>query len=162
MTGKKAPLDQSVTGLDDNLSEEVKRILEGEELLNEVSNLAIEKDQDEYLMLALDVLEGARGRDGEPLRLKDYERAIRGPMRIWYEPKTETYRMTDKPRRKDLSRCGARRKYDGKPCQAKALSNGRCKYHGGLSTGPKTLEGKRRALQNLRQYRDNPKHHDGT
>ena len=142
-----------MTGFENKLSEEVKRLLEEEELLNEVSNLAIEKDQDEYLMLALDVLEETRGRDGEPLRLKDYERAIRGPMRIWYEPKTGTHRMTHKPRRKDQPRCGARRKYDGKPCQAKALANGRCKYHGGLSTGPKTPEGKRRALSNLRQYR---------
>jgi hypothetical protein len=28
--------------------------------------------------------------------------------------------------------------------------------HGGLSTGPKTLRGKLKALQNLRQYRDLP------
>ncbi len=120
-------------------------------------NLAIEKDQNECLMLALDVLEEAPGRDGKPLRLKDYERAIWGPMRIWYEPKTKTYRMTEKPRRKDLPRCGARRKYDGKPCQAKALANGRCKYHGGLSTGPKTPEGRQRTLEGLRRYYANRK-----
>ena len=30
----------------------------------------------------------------------------------------------------------------GTPCRAKALPNGRCKLHGGMSTGPKTLEGK--------------------
>jgi len=49
--------------------------------------------------------------------------------------------------------CGARAKYSGKPCQAKALGNGRCRFHGGLSTGPKTLEGRARALANLKQYR---------
>ena len=51
--------------------------------------------------------------------------------------------------------CGARRKYDGKPCQAKALESGRCKYHGGMSTGAKTIEGKRKAYANLRQYKNN-------
>lgn len=49
-------------------------------------------------------------------------------------------------------KCGARRKYDGQPCEAKALDNGRCKYHGGMSTGPRTLHGKIRALSSLHQY----------
>jgi hypothetical protein len=44
----------------------------------------------------------------------------------------------------------------GTPCRCKALANGRCRLHGGLSTGPKTLRGKMKALQNLRQYRDRP------
>lgn len=37
----------------------------------------------------------------------------------------------------------------GTPCKALALANGRCPLHGGLSTGPRTPEGKRRALANL-------------
>ncbi len=49
--------------------------------------------------------------------------------------------------------CGARAKSTGKPCQAKALANGRCKLHGGMSTGPRTEQGRLRALENLRQYR---------
>lgn len=28
-------------------------------------------------------------------------------------------------------RCGAKRKYDGQPCQQIAMANGRCSYHGG-------------------------------
>jgi hypothetical protein len=32
-------------------------------------------------------------------------------------------------------RCGARRKYDGQPCQAPAMANGRCRVHGGKSPG---------------------------
>jgi hypothetical protein len=44
----------------------------------------------------------------------------------------------------------------GTPCRCKALANGRCRLHGGLSTGPKTLRGKLKALQNLRQYRALP------
>lgn len=47
-------------------------------------------------------------------------------------------------------RCGARRKYDGQPCQAMALPRGRCKLHGGLSTGPRTEAGRARALANLK------------
>ncbi len=46
-------------------------------------------------------------------------------------------------------RCGARTRGTGKPCQCRALANGRCRFHGGLSTGPKTAEGRRRALANL-------------
>lgn len=34
-------------------------------------------------------------------------------------------------------RCGARRKYDGQPCQAPGMKNGRCRLHGGKSTGPR-------------------------
>lgn len=50
--------------------------------------------------------------------------------------------------------CGARRVRDGKPCQAKSEpGKRRCKFHGGRSTGPRTPEGKARALANLRQYR---------
>ena len=38
------------------------------------------------------------------------------------------------------SRCGARTR-SGRPCQGPAMSNGRCRMHGGSSTGPKTAEG---------------------
>ena len=39
-------------------------------------------------------------------------------------------------------RCGARtRKPDGQPCQQPAMPNGRCRLHGGKSTGPRTIEG---------------------
>ncbi|HXV23636.1 MAG TPA: HGGxSTG domain-containing protein [Alphaproteobacteria bacterium] len=51
--------------------------------------------------------------------------------------------------------CGARRKRDGQPCLAKPLQNGCCKLHGGMSTGPKTAEGRMKATANLRQNRIN-------
>ena len=35
------------------------------------------------------------------------------------------------------------------PCRCKALANGRCKLHGGHSTGPKTREGKLASTANL-------------
>ena len=40
--------------------------------------------------------------------------------------------------------CKAYARSTGKPCKAKALKNGKCKCHGGLSTGAKTPEGKER------------------
>lgn len=50
--------------------------------------------------------------------------------------------------------CGAKRHRDGKPCQAKSEpGKRRCRFHGGRSTGPRTAEGKARALANLRQNR---------
>ncbi len=45
-------------------------------------------------------------------------------------------------------RCGARNRA-GEPCRAPAMSNGRCRLHGGKSTGPRTKEG----LQRLRAAR---------
>lgn len=44
--------------------------------------------------------------------------------------------------------CGARTRA-GTPCKSRALyRSGRCKNHGGLSTGPKSAEGKARAAIN--------------
>lgn len=48
--------------------------------------------------------------------------------------------------------CGGRRRRDGQPCQALSVpGKRRCKWHGGYSTGPRTPEGKARALANLRR-----------
>lgn len=47
-------------------------------------------------------------------------------------------------------RCGARTRR-GTACKRTDLHpNGRCKYHGGCSTGPRTPEGKARSMANLR------------
>ena len=48
-------------------------------------------------------------------------------------------------------KCGAYARSTGNPCQAKALANGRCKNHGGLSIGPKTPEGRQAIAQATRQ-----------
>jgi hypothetical protein len=43
--------------------------------------------------------------------------------------------------------CGAIRQ--GKPCKQRVIyRNGRCKFHGGLSTGPRTKKGKKRSAMN--------------
>jgi hypothetical protein len=42
-------------------------------------------------------------------------------------------------------RCSARSKRTSKPCRAAAMPNGRCRLHGGKSTGPRTPEGLERS-----------------
>lgn len=53
----------------------------------------------------------------------------------------------------NIKRCGAKARQNGhKPCRQPAMANGRCRFHGGKSTGPKTPEGK------IRSARANYKH----
>ena len=40
-----------------------------------------------------------------------------------------------------FSQAAARRLCSGKPCGSPAMANGRCRLHGGKSTGPRTAEG---------------------
>jgi transcriptional regulator with XRE-family HTH domain len=58
--------------------------------------------------------------------------------------------LGDKSRSQGLhskSICGAKTR-KGTPCRAKALpGKKRCKYHGGMSTGPKTAEGRARIAE---------------
>ena len=42
----------------------------------------------------------------------------------------------------------------GTPCACLALQNGRCRLHGGLSTGPKTAEGRARTAAGYRAWRE--------
>lgn len=44
------------------------------------------------------------------------------------------------------ARCGARTRA-GEACQAPAMPNGRCRMHGGASTGPRTAEGLARVVK---------------
>ena len=50
--------------------------------------------------------------------------------------------------------CGAYARSTGRPCRATALANGRCRNHGGLSTGPRSVEGRKKisALSKARYY----------
>ena|SRR3990167_342167 len=63
-------------------------------------------------------------------------------------------------RREAVRICGAKAKSTGKPCKLAPANkeypfkgNGRCGWHGGLSTGPKTVAGRSKSLANLKQYR---------
>ena len=39
-------------------------------------------------------------------------------------------------------RCGAQARTTGKPCQSPAMANGRCRMHGGKSTGRPVIHGR--------------------
>jgi hypothetical protein len=63
------------------------------------------------------------------------------PERTPHEPRRGWLKNGNRPG--DFStapRCGAKNRR-GSPCQCPAMANGRCRLHGGLSTGPKTAEG---------------------
>ncbi|WP_119460646.1 HGGxSTG domain-containing protein [Rhodospirillaceae bacterium SYSU D60014] len=47
--------------------------------------------------------------------------------------------------------CGAKRKKGGRCLMRPAAENGRCKYHGGLSTGARTAEGRARIAEAQRR-----------
>lgn len=49
--------------------------------------------------------------------------------------------------------CNAKTR-SGRPCRALALPSGRCRWHGGMSTGPRTPEGRARSAQNLVKARE--------
>lgn len=55
-----------------------------------------------------------------------------------------------------LAKCGAKTRA-GTPCRCKPRENGRCKFHGGASTGPRTKAGRKRIADAQRkrwvQYR---------
>jgi hypothetical protein len=44
-------------------------------------------------------------------------------------------------------RCGAKKRRKKTPCGSPAMANGRCRIHGGTSTGPRTPEG----IENIRK-----------
>ena len=49
------------------------------------------------------------------------------------------------------ARCGAKNRR-GTPCRCPAMPNGRCRLHGGLSTGAKTAEGIERIRQAVTKH----------
>lgn len=50
-------------------------------------------------------------------------------------------------------KCGAHARTTGEPCKAPAGPNGRCKLHGGKSTGPRTEQGLARTLAAMKAAR---------
>lgn len=61
--------------------------------------------------------------------------------------------------KQERPKCGAKTR-TGRPCMAPVVwdkehdkpRNGRCRMHGGLSTGAKSVEGRIRSLANLKQF----------
>jgi len=81
------------------------------------------------------------GQSGNDLRLAKHRALAREAMRADWRllPSVEVLKRMRLPRvRKSTCQATTR---TGRPCRALALENGRCRLHGGLSTGPKTPEG---------------------
>lgn len=89
--------------------------------------------------------------DSKRKRLKEYYKQSSRMFAEW-QARGCTYPPPQSvPMPEDLKdmRCGARTKSTGLPCKQRAIyANGRCKHHGGLSTGPRTATGKKRSAQN--------------
>lgn len=90
---------------------------------------------------------------GEPELLRTSRRRARAkdfqPIRCSVKKTPATCAIDDTARRVV---CGARRRRDGQPCEALSVAGKRrCKWHGGCSTGPRSPEGRERALRNLRR-----------
>ena len=89
----------------------------------------------------------------QPQRLAHLPPHVR---RIVLRARGQLAERAPKVRRRDRPRCGAKTRR-GTACRCHAIwdsrnnrpRNGRCKMHGGLSSGPKTSAGIRVALKNL-------------
>jgi hypothetical protein len=64
-------------------------------------------------------------------------------MEIGVRPHGRHAALKNQHQLEELRRCGAKTRF-GTPCRRPAMRNGRCRLHGGLSTGPKTSEGRHR------------------
>lgn len=89
-------------------------------------------------------------------RLKRYWRIRDRIFEAWMKDETEINYPQFPPYPEECKNmiCGAKNR-EGMPCKINYIyGNGRCRFHGGLSTGPKTTEGKKRAsLNGLRPKR---------
>lgn len=81
-------------------------------------------------------------------RLEDEYRQAHGMEDEEKFPYPYGLRLPPLPRELHGMRCGAKTR-GGWPCKQRVLYvNGRCKFHGGLSTGPTSEAGKRKSAEN--------------
>jgi hypothetical protein len=90
-------------------------------------------------------------------RLQEYNERHSDAFRRWQESGFKHDRKpVHEPLPSDLAglACGATTRA-GTPCKRTDIyGNGRCKFHGGLSTGAKTEEGKARQLEGYRRWQE--------
>ncbi len=93
------------------------------------------------------------------------ERALARERRVRGHARRRATDLASRPHKADLPRCGARcRSKGGAPCDARVavrvvatqgkvrrLLSDRCRMHGGLSTGPRTADGRQRCVEAGRQ-----------
>lgn len=83
-------------------------------------------------------------------RLRAYIKKIDKLFEVWQSKESREHKPFLPPLPEDLVglTCGAKTRA-GTPCKQKGIFiNGRCKLHGGMSTGPKTKAGKKRSSEN--------------
>ena len=77
-------------------------------------------------------------------------------LKVKFDPAADALNFICAVRKHPILVCGATSRQTGKPCTLRAgfgsshLGSGRCKFHGGRSTGPKTVAGKAITSQNAR------------
>ena len=76
-------------------------------------------------------------------RLRSLREAKAAKSESWRARYSAEQAAAEGRRRRSKLKCAARTRR-GTACQRKALANGRCPNHGGLSTGPMTEAGRRR------------------
>ena len=75
-----------------------------------------------------------------------------GERRPYRDIDGKVHMLGHNPPKRERPRCGARTRAGG-TCKAPALpEKERCRMHGGLSTGPRTAEGKARAVAAVKAY----------
>lgn len=79
-----------------------------------------------------------KGGGGKIMKTVNEPHAKRGKMLIFLKNGNPQGNPMNAPR------CGAKTR-QGTPCKAPAMANGRCRMHGGKSTGPQTPEGLKRS-----------------
>ena len=84
--------------------------------------------------------------------LRQHELECQAAMRRWCEAGCQgKFLKPPKPEELRGITCGARKK-NGELCRNTRLGpGGRCPYHGGFSTGPRSEEGKQRCVEALRR-----------
>src|SRR5712692_2539533 len=84
-------------------------------------------------------------KDPEMFLRKIMENPTEGAIDKTQTPRRGWLRNGNSPGNPDSApRCGAKTRR-GTPCRAPAMANGRCRMHGGASTGPRTSQGRARS-----------------
>ena len=92
------------------------------------------------------LIENANYVSRPPSRARPRHGVIRVSARLAMLLGSKTVRIAATPRKRPSHPCGAKTR-TGAACQRRASANGRCRNHGGASTGPTTAAGRRRIAE---------------
>lgn len=107
---------------------------------------------------SLAVLEAVRAESRQHTNQEALDRIVREWAHAYRPEFTDAFtcarmsldRPTPKPANLARVVCGATRHRDGQPCEALSVpGKRRCRFHGGMSTGPRTAEGRAKVARNL-------------